>query len=742
MWIFTGSVFYLFKSKQTRVNRGIRIMILASRQRNRNKNKTSTLLSQHQNLTNPNGIDLLDPDRSQKASQLFVNSHNSDITLQFPSFNEVYQEGLINELESNNLNVYHANRNNYHSNQNFNQPNQYPPNVKSYNGSNSEYIKPRRKNTNIYSDIENLPVYNSAYGQDVSLEDARKKLNDNALITPFKKLKSKTQQIAKGQNTIFDENGNTQDFHQKAIEVTLNQQHYQAKNEASEITITVEEEIINHPHTNHKTNEVNALKTSSKPIVVKKQVINYKYQLPPLTLLREKQINNNKEVNIQHAREKAQKIDSVFNQFAVSAKVSHINIGPTITKFEIQPQLGTKVQKIISLENDLKLALANQNIRLEAPIQGKSAVGIEIPNARSNMVTLREVMEKIPFEKQANKLLTAIGKTVMGELLFSELDKMPHLLIAGSTGSGKSICVNAIICSLILRTKPYEVKLLLIDPKRVELAVYKDLPHLIAPVISDSKEANNALKKIINEMERRYTIFSQQAVRNIEGYNNKVNLEEKLPYIVVIIDELADLMVTTGKEVEESIMRITQMARAAGIHLIIATQRPSTDILTGVIKTNIPSRIAFAVASSIDSRTILDGSGAEKLIGKGDMLYVPAGQNVATRSQGVFISDEEIQILTDYCVRQQEPSFEEEFLNVDKDHNQIAMFLGTEDNLYEEVKRFVITNQRASTSLIQRKFSIGYNRASRLMDALEENGVVGPQNGAKPREIFINNFEE
>lgn len=720
-------------------------MILASRQRNKRKKQKTTRMSAsaHQNLATASSVDLLDPDRSQKAHQLFVNSNNSDITLQFPSFNEVFQEGLINEFESANPNGNSFNMNNY-PNQAFNQPNQYS--VKSYNTTSNEYIKPRRKVANIYSDIENLPVYNSStYGKDVSLEDARKKLNDNALITPFKKLKSKTQQIAQGQNTIFDENcyGDTQDFHQKAIEVTLNHRHNRAKNQASDIKITIEEETINDSNNNFDLplSQTNLLR-SSKPIVVKKQVINYNYQLPPLTLLREKQINNNKEVNIQYAREKAQKIDSVFNQFSVQAKVSHINIGPTITKFEIQPQLGTKVQKIISLENDLKLALANQNIRLEAPIQGKSAVGVEIPNARSNMVTLREVMEKIPFEKSANKLLTAIGKTVMGELLFSELDKMPHLLIAGSTGSGKSICVNAIICSLILRTNPYEVKLLLIDPKRVELAVYKDLPHLIAPVISGSKEANNALKKIISEMERRYTIFSQQAVRNIESYNNKVTLEEKLPYIVVIIDELADLMVTTGKEVEESIMRITQMARAAGIHLIIATQRPSTDILTGVIKTNIPSRIAFAVASSIDSRTILDGSGAEKLIGKGDMLYAPAGQNIATRSQGVFISDEEIQILTDYCSRQQEPSFEEEFLNSDKDHNQIALSLGTEDNLYEDVKRFVITNQRASTSLIQRKFSIGYNRASRLMDALEENGVVGPQNGSKPREIFINNFEE
>lgn len=321
---------------------------------------------------------------------------------------------------------------------------------------------------------------------------------------------------------------------------------------------------------------------------------------------------------------------------------------------------------------------------------------------------------------------------------------MPHLLIAGSTGSGKSVSINTILCSLLFRSKPHEVKLLLIDPKHVELAVYNELPHLIGPVITDTKLANTALKRIILEMERRYALLSQNSVRNVKDYNKKVSKEFKLPYIVVVIDELADLMMTAGKEIEDSIMRITQLARAAGIHMIIATQRPSTDVITGVIKTNIPSRIAFSVTSNIDSRTILDQGGAEKLIGYGDMLYSPAGQGIPTRAQGAYISDEEIESIVNFCKKEQPHSYEHDFLNLNEenDHNGNPRDGGGfDDPLIDEIQEFIISSQKASTSLLQRKFSIGYNRASRIIDYLEEEKIIGPQNGSKPREVFIKNVD-
>ncbi|UNF61528.1 DNA translocase FtsK [Spiroplasma poulsonii] len=486
-----------------------------------------------------------------------------------------------------------------------------------------------------------------------------------------------------------------------------------------------------------KTIEVNKKLSQAAPR--RSSFNNPHYKLPNLGLLNPKEDNRrNNERNKTSAQKKAVKINEVFHQFNIAASVQGVNIGPTITKFEVQMQPGVKVNKIMNLENDLKYALATQNVRIEAPIQGKSAVGIEIANEISSKVTLREIMERVPLEKQNKKLLVGIGRSVNGEIIFVELDKMPHLLVAGSTGSGKSVCINTILSSLLLRTKPSEVKLLLIDPKQVELAVYNNLPHLLAPVISDTKFANAALKKVIAEMERRYSMLSERGVRNIETFNNKVSPKERLPYIVVVIDELGDLMMTAGKDIEDSIMRITQLARAAGIHMVIATQRPSTDVITGVIKTNIPSRVSFSVASSIDSRTILDQGGAEKLIGYGDMLYAPAGQNIPTRAQGAFISDDEIQRLVDFCHAQQEPDFDEEFINIENSNEVGGGNEGEDiDPMYNEIKRFVILNQKASTSLIQRKFSIGYNRASRLIDALEDNGVIGPQNGAKPRDVYI-----
>ncbi|KAF5279613.1 hypothetical protein FQR65_LT15361 [Abscondita terminalis] len=434
----------------------------------------------------------------------------------------------------------------------------------------------------------------------------------------------------------------------------------------------------------------------------------------------------------------ANAINQVFQNFKVKAKVIGRQIGPTVTKFEIQPEPGTKVNSVVSLENDLKMALTTSSIRLEHPIPGKNAIGIEVPNAVQQPVSLKSVLSNIPINKMASKLLFGLGKTVTGEIIHGELNTMPHLLVAGSTGSGKSVMINGIISSILMRAKPHEVKFLMIDPKQVELSIYSKIPHLLAPVISDMNLASNALTRVISEMERRYGLFTENNVKKIDEYNKiQSKPANKLPYYIIVIDELADLMLTANKkDVEDAIMRLTQMARAAGIHLIVATQRPSTDVLTGVIKSNIPSRIAFAVASYIDSRTILDSSGAEKLIGKGDLLYMKPGDNTLARAQGAFISDEEIKRIVDFCANQQNQIFEEEFTRVDETTNMSnsSKSGGSNDSMYEQIKSYVIEIQKASTSLIQRRFNIGYNRAANIIDDLEAEGVIGPQNGAKPRE--------
>ncbi|WP_051418419.1 DNA translocase FtsK [Mesoplasma seiffertii] len=468
-------------------------------------------------------------------------------------------------------------------------------------------------------------------------------------------------------------------------------------------------------------------------------MINRNYKLPSIDILQEIERDYAKErANKEIAALKTLAINETFNQFGVKARVINTIIGPSVTKFEVQPEHGTKVNSITALENDLKLALASQNIRLEAPIQGKNLVGIEIANQISEMVSMREIIEAIPKEKADSKLLFVLGKNVLGEPLTAELNKMPHLLVAGSTGSGKSVMINTLICSILLRAKPNEVKFLMIDPKKVELSVYTKIPHMLAPVISDMKQAANALKMIVLEMERRYELFMEEGVRNIESYNKRITGRKKLPFLVVIIDELADLMMTgSRKEVEESIMRITQMARAAGIHLIVATQRPSVDVITGTIKTNIPTRIAFAVTTGTDSRTILDSIGAEKLLGRGDMLFMPPGSSELIRAQGAYMSDEEIDDIVAHAIREQTVSYENLFEKQNLVASNIAGSNGETDDMFEEVKAFVIEQRKASTSLIQRKFNLGYNRAANIIDDLEAKGIIGPQNGSKPREVLV-----
>ncbi len=490
-----------------------------------------------------------------------------------------------------------------------------------------------------------------------------------------------------------------------------------------------------------------ALENDSMESLMKKDepVTNTHYKLPPLSLLSDP-TGEGVTVSQSETRKNKDELESVLRDFGITAKVVKIHIGPAVTQYELTVPNGTKVSKITSVNKEIALAMAAKDVRIQAPIPGKSTIGIEIPNPKVCAVKIKEIL----LSRGEGKINVALGKDIYGNPVLADLTKMPHLLIAGSTGSGKSVCTNSIICSILMNYRPDEVKLVLVDPKKVELSNYNGVPHLLTPVVTDPKKASVALQKVVNEMERRYNLFSDTSVKNIEGYNdyvqkyNKKHPEapmQKLHYLVTIIDELADLMLVASKEVEDSIMRITQMARAAGIHLIVATQRPSTDVITGVVKANIPSRIAFAVASSIDSRTILDMSGAEKLLGKGDMLYLPMGENTPTRIQGSYISDEEIKKLIDYVCGQQKAKYSEE---MDLDSTPIGTSSGSgsgadgfDDPLYDEVVEFAVSTGKISASLIQRKFRLGYNRAARIIDLLEDRGIVGPQNGSKPREVLV-----
>ncbi len=477
------------------------------------------------------------------------------------------------------------------------------------------------------------------------------------------------------------------------------------------------------------------------------------YKLPTLSLL--KDVDKKKNGNNQAVIEKnINIIEKTLRDFGIIGKVVEVNSGPAVTQYEMELQTGTKLSKLLSINKEISLSLAKKDVRIEAPIPGKSTVGIEVPNETVSPVSLKEILENVPQNKVNSKLLVALGKNIMGKAKFAEIDKTPHLLVAGSTGSGKSVCINCIIASILMRCKPDEVKLVLVDPKKVELSMYNGIPHLLMPVVTDAKKANVALQKMVDEMERRYDELEEKNVRNIASYNEWVDKEnavrsdedkiKKMPYIVVIVDELADLMMVAGKEVEDSIMRITQKARAAGIHLIVATQRPSTDVITGVVKANIPSRISFAVSSGIDSRTILDAVGAEKLLGKGDMLFLPMGESSPERIQGAYVSDAELEALVDYTVKQQKAQYEEKYMNLEsaKEQGNAGGEVHSpneeyDDPLYDEIVTYVIESQKASASLLQRRFKLGYNRAARIIDLLEERGIIGAQNGSKPREVLV-----
>ncbi|WP_411747429.1 DNA translocase FtsK [Psychrobacillus psychrotolerans] len=470
-------------------------------------------------------------------------------------------------------------------------------------------------------------------------------------------------------------------------------------------------------------------------------VENEDYQLPSINLL-DAPAHSDQSGELNAIQANAKKLEQTFLSFGVKAKVTQVHLGPAVTKYEVLPDVGVKVSRIVSLHDDLALALAARDIRIEAPIPGKSAIGIEVPNKEVAIVSLREVLESEENNMPSQKLLIGFGRDVTGQAVLAQLNKMPHLLVAGSTGSGKSVCINGIITSIMMRAKPHEVKMMMIDPKMVELNMYNGIPHLLAPVVTDPRKASQALKKIVSEMERRYELFSHTGTRNMQGYNehidrwNEENEEKhpKLPFIVVIVDELADLMMVASSDVEDSITRLAQMARAAGIHLIIATQRPSVDVITGIIKANIPSRIAFAVSSAIDSRTILDMGGAEKLLGRGDMLFLPAGSSKPVRVQGAFLSDAEVERIVDFVIEQQKANYQDEMIpdEVQESGEQLDR-----DELYDDVVQLVTEMQTASVSLLQRRFRIGYSRAARIIDQLELSGVVGPYEGSKPRQVLV-----
>lgn len=460
------------------------------------------------------------------------------------------------------------------------------------------------------------------------------------------------------------------------------------------------------------------------------------YKLPSFRLL-SKPLGTGKAGDQADYMQTARKLEATLESFGVRARVLEVVRGPAVTRYEIQPDIGVKVSRIVSLTDDIALALAAKDIRMEAPIPGKSAIGIEVPNSEVSIVTMREVMETPTFQEAESKLSIAFGRDISGQTIVGNLAKMPHLLVAGATGSGKSVCINGIITSILYKAKPDEVKFLMVDPKMVELNVYNGIPHLLAPVVTDPRRASLALKKIVVEMEKRYELFSKSGARNVEGYNNmmKEQPELVLPYIVVIVDELADLMMVAAKDVEDAIARLAQMARAAGIHLIIATQRPSVDVITGVIKANIPSRIAFGVSSQVDSRTILDMAGAEKLLGRGDMLFMPMGASKPIRVQGAFMSDQEVESIVHYVSGQAEAEYDETLIpEVDDMTSEPEEVL---DELYDQAVQIVLEAKQASVSLLQRRMRVGYTRAARLIDSMEARGVVGPYEGSKPREVLM-----
>jgi len=478
--------------------------------------------------------------------------------------------------------------------------------------------------------------------------------------------------------------------------------------------------------------------SKEKPLITTAEKV---YQLPPLDLL-----NLPKSVQDQSIKEnlqsKASLLEETLTDFGIEAKVTRIDKGPVVTRYELQPAAGVKIQKIVSLSNDIALTLKATSVRVIAPIPGKDRVGIEVPNQKTNIVYLREILDSPRYKQSKSKLTLAIGKDVAGEAIVCDLGAMPHLLIAGTTGSGKTVCVNSIIMSLLFNCSPDEVKFIMVDPKMVELAPFNGIAHLLCPVITDYKKVSAALNWTVSEMEKRYETFANEGVRNIEMYNKRMHDDRKMPYIIVIIDELADLMAVVQNEIENAITRLSQLSRAVGIHMILATQRPSVDVITGVIKANFPTRISFKVSSKVDSRTVLDANGADKLIGSGDMLFLPPGSSKLIRAQGPLVTDEEIERVIDFINKQREPLYNEEILKQQEEATRSSSYrLNKEDKMFKDAVRVILETGHASVSILQRRLGLGYTRAARLIDAMEEQGIVGGYRGSKPREILVDREE-
>ncbi len=551
----------------------------------------------------------------------------------------------------------------------------------------------------------------------------------------------KASLIDKMKNFVFDEEEEEDEFEEIYPEVTT-----------SPVTKTVAEEEFVQPKREEPTSfnpfieltEVEEDTEDLEDFVINGGTDDSDYQLPPLTLLNP--IPPSDQSDEKMIVEKNLKIlERTFESFGVEAKVMpNPLVGPAVTKFEIKPAIGVKVSKIVNLSDDIALALAAKDIRIEAPIPGKPFVGIEVPNSKTSFVAFSDVIQAAL--QSPKPLDVPLGRDISGNVRLCDISKMPHLLIAGSTGSGKSVCINGIITSILMKTKPHEVKLMMIDPKMVELNGYNGIPHLLTPVVTNPRKAAQALKKVVTEMEKRYEMFAAMGMKNIDGYNahvasyNAETGEENplLPYIVVIVDELADLMMVASNEVEDAIIRLAQMARAAGIHMILATQRPSVDVITGIIKANVPSRIAFAVSSGTDSRTIIDSSGAEKLLGRGDMLYIPMGENKPIRVQGAYLTDEEVERIVEFVKTQQEVEYDETMMLPETPEGSSD---DPEDDLFYEVLEMIRELETISTSYIQRRFKIGFNRAARLIEELEARGYVGPSEGSKPRKVNVDAFD-
>lgn len=556
----------------------------------------------------------------------------------------------------------------------------------------------------------------------------------------FAKIKPKRDKTKNSSIKIEQEEEKSEEIPDKRIVISSIDELTNKKEEVVDEDIPIKK--------NDDKNSDNALINANVNREEQEVVKNTSYKLPSINMLKTIKNINSKENEI-NAKNSIQKLEEILKVFEISGKIVQVNIGPTVTQYELDLKAGTKVNKLLGIQREIALAMAAKDVRIQAPIPGKNTIGIELPNKVNASVSFKEVLSNMPEVNEKTLLAVGLGKDIMGKVKWCEINATPHLLVAGSTGSGKSVCINCIIASILMRTKPDQVKLVLVDPKKVEFSMYNGVPHLLSPVVTDAKKASIALKNIVGEMERRYELLEHTKNKNITSYNKfcETHTEyQKLPYIVVIIDELADLMLVAAKEVEDSIMRITQMARAAGIHLIVATQRPSTDIITGVVKANIPSRISFAVSSQIDSRTILDMGGAEKLLGKGDMLFLPMGESIPMRVQGAYVSEEELQKLVDYTISQQKAVYDET-LTIDKsegsgsksvpDDDGYASAEEYDDPIYNEVVDFAVSTGKISASLIQRKFRLGYNRAARIIDLLEERGIIGPQNGSKPREVLV-----